>query len=117
MINSRQWNCLIGIAGHSNSDKVAIAYNAVGGIKFDPSRPRQINLAPGMGGAAAKPSRAISAGNINVPGHKTGSKSHGPRRLHHEKRKITAAALSQPNVSTGVWVPGHFCVDKKSRLQ
>jgi hypothetical protein len=36
VINARQWNCLIGSSRHSNSDKITIAYDAVGGIKFDP---------------------------------------------------------------------------------
>jgi hypothetical protein len=101
----------------SENSGIASVYSGQGGIKFDPSRPRQINLAPGMGGAAAKPSRAISAGNINVSGHKPGSKSHGPRRLHHEKRNPGNSPFETSMSQQEFGCLGHFCVYKKTRLQ
>src|ERR1700676_903215 len=75
-IDARQGNRLFGRTSHRNPDQVTVSHNAIDGIKLDPSGARQVNLTPSVCRAAAKPSGAVSIGNVNITRDKTSSESH-----------------------------------------
>src|SRR5215469_11340879 len=56
------------VPGDRHADQIVIADDAVGWIEFDPAGPRQINLDPGMGGAAADLLAAPVFGTIEIAG-------------------------------------------------
>ena len=49
-----------GGTGDADADQVAIADDAVGRVEFDPARARHVDLAPGVGRAAAEAGTADS---------------------------------------------------------
>ena len=80
------------VAHDRDADQIVIADDAVGRVEFDPAGPGQVDLEPGMGGAAADPLAAPAFGDVEIAGDKTRGEPERAHRLHHQHREIAAAA-------------------------
>ena len=89
-------HCLSRIAHDRDTDQIVIADDAVGRIELDPAGAGEINAQPCMGRAAACAPAAALLRNIEVARDEMRRQPELTRRLHHQDRKIAAAAAAQP---------------------
>src|SRR5579862_4431964 len=101
-IRAPQRQHLLGVPSDRDTNQIAIADDAVGGIEVDPASAGQVRLHPRVGGSAAKRAARIGAWHVYVPADKASGQTQRTRALHHQNREIpaTAAAALQRLVGT-----------------